>query len=201
VDRNERIHRAIVAKARASGWTERASDVLDMADMLVAYLSEERCKRKGIEGRPENGHYYTGLWKRNPYGQAIRRAMSLLAIRRGQKGKMRLPANWKERIREAGIDWERMEVIEGERLKWARAWKQFLEYDGFKLDRQRTWNAIGEPAAWPPPVIGWEARANSKVMRGKREKERTEERKEAPSGGFDVTKGFRKRVSMRVEQG
>ena len=116
---------------------------------------------------------------------------------------MQLPSTWRERIAEAGIDPETFEVIAGEELKWARAWRQFCEYDGYRIDRQRVWNVSGEAAAWPCPEIGWEARANSKVMRGK--KKAMEQEKESPeslgkgSAGYDVTRRFRKRISMRVE--
>jgi hypothetical protein len=166
--------------------------------MLVAYLSEERCKRKGEAGIPGRGLQWRGEWKRMPYGQGIRRAMYLLGVRRGQQGRMRLPPNWKERIGEAGIEWETMEVIVGEEMKWARAWRQFCEYDSYRSDRQRQWNTLEEVAEWPCPELRWEARANSKVMRGKKgAKEGGEEEEKEKEHGYDVMRGFRKRLRMR----
>ena len=208
---NARRHRAIVQRARAQRWTENAQDVLDCADMLVAYLSAGSCKRApqpGIEGLSRQ---WRGEWKRFPYRQAIRRAMYLLGVRRGQRGKMRLPPNWKERIREAGIDWETMSIVAGEELKWARAWKQFCDFDSYTSERQRKGNALGEAAPWPPPEIGWEARANSKKMRGKGKAQQQqesgqgeelaqEEGSKAKAKGYDVTRAFRKRIGMRVEE-
>lgn len=164
--------------------------------MLVGYLSERGCVRGMIEGERGRGQHWRGRWKRVPYAAAMRRAIQLLAIRRGNKGCIRLPPKWKERIGEAGIDWETMEVRAGEEMKWARAWKQFCEYDSFRIDRQRQWNALGEAAEWPCPELSWEARANSKVMRGK-VKEEVKEEGEEPGREYDVTRRYRKRMAMR----
>jgi hypothetical protein len=174
-----------------------------MADMLIGYLSERGCVRAKIEGTPGNGIHWKGSWKRVPYAAAMRRAHHLLGIRRGNKGCIKLPPNWKGRIGEAGIDPETMSVEPGEEQKWARAWKQFCEYDSFRIDRQRVWNATNEPAPWPCPELTWEARANSKVMRGKKkaleQEKETQESSAKGSEGYDVTRRFRKRISMRQE--
>ena len=169
--------------------------------MLVGYLSDRGCVRPLVEGTPGNGMRWRGRWKRVPYAGAMRRAIQLLAIRRGNKGCIRLPPNWKGRVAEAGINWETMCVVE--EAKWARAWRQFCEYDSYRIDRQRVWNATNEPAPWPCPELTWQARANSKVMRGKKkaleEEEGAQESLGKGSAGYDVTRKFRKRISMREE--
>ena len=182
------MHASIVHKT--GRWPQDASDVLDMADMLVAYLSGEAVKRKAEPGVEGVGLQWRGVWKRQIYAGSIRRAMYLLAVRRGQKGKMRLPGNWKERLEAAGIGWESMEVVD--KARWGRAWKQFCDLDSFKLETQNRWNALGVEAPWPPPTLEWESRANKRIRKESRAQESQEAGQVGPQPSSVIARRIRK---------
>ena len=125
-------------------YTERDTDTLEMADMLVAYMTHREPRRRHGNGMRCQVH-----------NEATYRALQLLNVQRRLEGWF-LRTNWRKRLVLAGVDPETMEVVD--KRRWARAWQWlsspkrcFKEADalrGIALDLDAPWPC--EPIAKGP---------------------------------------------------
>ena len=124
---------------RANVFLETPGDVQECIRLLLTYFD---LPRDGEAPRPV-------------YGKAIKRAcrvLKIMALPNGRTPLWKLPGEWRERLKLAGLDPDNPIRVVCHR-RWDNAWRQLVETETFKDDVARADIATGKRSPKAEPMV------------------------------------------------